>query len=72
MLLAMQLERVFIIKSKDGELRLPDPNPGWEPETVKEFLANTYPELVTANVSAPKIVNDTYEIRFESVLGTKG
>lgn len=72
MLLATQLERVFILKDNGQEIRLTDPQPKWSVEAVMNFYANTYPILTTAKVSAPQIRNDTVEYRFESVMGTKG
>jgi PRTRC genetic system protein C len=72
MLLAKQLERVFILKDKGQDIRLTDPEPRWSVETVMNFYANTYPVLTTAKVSAPQIKDDTVEYKFESVMGTKG
>lgn len=72
MLLATKMDRVFIIKEKGKELRLPDPHPKWSVEAVLGFLSNTYPTLTTAKISAPQIVQDKVEFRFESVMGTKG
>lgn len=72
MLLATQLERVFILKDNGQEVRLTDPEPKWSVEAVMNFYANTYAILTTAKVSAPQIKNDTVEYRFESVIGTKG
>ncbi len=72
MLLATQLERVFIIKDKGQEIRLTDPEPKWSVESVLNFYATTYPILTTAKVSAPIIKEDTVQYQFESVMGTKG
>ena len=72
MLLATQLERVFILKDNGQEIRLTDPEPKWSVETVMNFYANTDPILTTAKVSAPKSNEDTVQYRFESVMGTKG
>lgn len=72
MLLATQLERVFILRDNGQKIRLTDPEPKWSVEAVMNFYANTYPILTTAKVSAPQIRNDTVEYRFESVMGTKG
>ncbi len=72
MLLATQLERVFILKDKGQEIRLTDPEPKWSVEAVMNFYANTYPILTTAKVSAPIILDDTVQYKFESVMGTKG
>lgn len=72
MLLATQLERVFIFKEKSEEIRLTDPNPKWSVDAVLNFYTNTYSILTTAKISAPKIKDDTVEYHFESVMGTKG
>lgn len=72
MLLATQLERVFIFKDKDKEITLNDPEPKWSTQAVLNFYSNTYPILTTAKISAPTIKNDTIKYRFESVIGTKG
>lgn len=72
MLLATQLQRVFILKDNRQEIRLTDPEPKWSVEAVMNFYANTYPILTTAKVSTPHIKDDTIQYRFESVMGTKG
>ena len=72
MLLATQLERVFLLKENGQEIRLTDPEPKWSVEAVMNFYTNTYPILTTAKVSAPKIKDDTVQYTFESVMGTKG
>lgn len=72
MLLATQLERVFVFTDKGQEIKLTDPEPQWSVQAVLNFYSNTYPILTTAKVSAPAIKDDTVEYRFESVIGTKG
>ncbi|WP_299568069.1 PRTRC system protein C [uncultured Pedobacter sp.] len=72
MLLATQLERVFILNDKGQQINLTDPEPKWSVEAVMNFYANSYPILTTAKVSAPVIRDDTIQYRFESVMGTKG
>lgn len=72
MLLATQLERVFILKDKGQDIRLTDPEPRWSVEAVLNFYANTYPILTTAKVSAPIICDDRIEYKLENVMGTKG
>jgi PRTRC genetic system protein C len=72
MLLATQLERVFILNDKGQDIKLTDPEPRWSVEAVMNYYANTYPILTTAKVSAPQIKDDTVEYKFESVMGTKG
>jgi PRTRC genetic system protein C len=72
MLLATQLERVFIFHDKGQEIKLSDPEPGMSVQAVLSFYSNTYPILTTAKVAAPAIKEDTIQYRFESVMGTKG
>ena len=72
MLLATQLERVFILKDKGQDIRLTDPEPRWSVEAVLNFYANMYPILTTAKLAAPQIKDDAVEYTFESVMGTKG
>mgnify|MGYP003548663007 FL=1 len=72
MLVATQLERVFLFEDKGQQIRLTDPEPQWSVEAVMNFYANTYPILTTAKVSAPLIREDRLQYRFESVMGTKG
>jgi PRTRC genetic system protein C len=72
MLLATQLERVFILKDKGQDIRLTDPEPRWSVEAVLNFYANAYPILTTAKIAPPSIRDDAVEYRFESVMGTKG
>lgn len=72
MLLARQLERVFVLKDKGQEIILADPEPRWSGEAVLNFYANRYPVLTTAKISAPTIKDDKVEYRFESMMGTKG
>lgn len=72
MLLATQLERVFILNDKGQQIKLTDPEPKWSVEAVMNFYANSYPILTIAKVSAPVIRDDTIQYRFKSVMGTKG
>ena len=58
MLVATELQRVFIIKEKDVEIRLNDPEPKWSEQAVLYFYSNTHPALTTAKISRPSIVDD--------------
>ena len=71
MLLATQLERVFILKDNGQDIKLLDPEPKWSVDAVMNFYANTYPILTTAKVSAPQIKEDTVQYKFESVIKKK-
>lgn len=72
MLIAKQLDRVFLLKENGTDIRLTDPEPSWSAEAVMNFYANTYPILTTAKISVPRIEDDTVQYSFESVMGTKG
>ncbi len=72
MLVAKQLDRIFLLQENGTDIRLTDPEPTWSVEAVMNFYANTYPILATAKISAPRIQDDAVQYRFESVMGTKG
>ncbi len=72
MLIAKQLDRIFLLKENGTDIRLTDPEPSWSVEAVMNFYANTYPILSTAKISTPRIEDDTVQYRFESVMGIKG
>lgn len=72
MLLATQLERVFVLNDKGQIITLTDPEPKWSVQAVLNYYSTTYPILTTAKISAPEIKDDKVEYRFESVIGTKG
>ncbi|KKO89186.1 PRTRC system protein C [Sphingobacterium sp. Ag1] len=72
MLVATELQRVFILKEKEQEIRLDDPEPKWNLQAVLNFYSNNYPSLTTAKISHPTIINDEIVYRFETVIGTKG
>ncbi|MGV4459913.1 PRTRC system protein C [Ornithobacterium rhinotracheale] len=71
-MLKTNLKRVFKLKENGQEIELADPNPQWSVESVLNFYSNQYPILTTAKVSSPKIEDDSFVYRFESVMGTKG
>ena len=62
MLIAKQLDRVFLLKENGTDIRLTDPEPSWSVEAVMNFYANTYPILTTAKISAPRIEDIRYSI----------
>jgi len=72
MLVATQLERVFIFQDKGQDIRLADPSPSFSPEAVLNFYAQTYPILTTANIDGPAIADDAVQYKFISQIGTKG
>ncbi|WP_312508936.1 PRTRC system protein C [Chryseobacterium culicis] len=72
MLLQTTLQRVFILKEKEQEIILDDPEPKWSVQAVLNFYSNNYPVLTTAKISRPVIKDDAVQYRFETVIGTKG
>jgi PRTRC genetic system protein C len=48
-----RLERQFVFSG----VKLPDPNPDFTVEQVRDMYVNTYPELATAAVEGPTPVN---------------
>jgi len=72
MLLATQLERVFLFHDNNHDIELADPEPKWSADAVMNFYTNVYPILTMAKVSGPFIREDKVQYRFESVMGTKG
>lgn len=66
------MPRVFMMKEKNNDIVLADPDPKWNVETVMNFYAHSYPMLTTAKAVGPEIKNDTVTYRFETTMGTKG
>lgn len=62
------LQRVF----KHGSKTLKDPDKSMSPVEVKKFYSGTYPELTTASVHGPSIVNEKAVYEFKASIGTKG
>lgn len=72
MLVAKSLERIFLFREKEQDIRLSDPNMDLSPQAVLNFYANTYPILTTAKIEGPEINNDEVQYQFITVMGTKG
>jgi PRTRC genetic system protein C len=53
-------------------LILPDPASELDIESVRSFYSATYPELTTAAVTGPEIVDGTLVYTFTKAIGTKG
>ena len=62
------LPRIF---SYNG-ITLPDPNPDFTPEQVREMYVTTYPELATAAVEGPKVTDRGIEYTLTRAVGAKG
>lgn len=63
-----KLERVFLFNGS----KLPDVNPDFSVEQVRDMYVNTYPELATAAVEGPTPVNHTTQYVFTRAVGAKG
>lgn len=62
------LQRTF---SYNGII-LPDPNPQFTPEQVRDMYVTAYPELATAAIEGPKPVAGGMEYTFTRAVGAKG
>jgi PRTRC genetic system protein C len=52
--------------------KLPDPNPMFSPEQVREFYAPTYPEIANAAIDGPEATGGELRFTFTRAVGTKG
>lgn len=66
------LERIFQMKLDQETIKLPDPGLHMTPSQVLDFYSLTYPELTTATVQAPVIIEDKQHFEFDTVIGIKG
>ena len=62
------LERCFCYQG----VRLPDPNPSFTVEQVRDAYVNSYPELATAAIEGPSPVDGRMEYTFTRAVGAKG
>lgn len=51
---------------------IPDPNPAFSPEQVRDTLIAAYPEIATASLSGPDVKGDTARYSFSRAIGSKG
>ena len=63
-----KLERVFLFNGT----RLPDPNPEFSVEEVRDMYVNTYPELATAAIEGPTPLSGKMQYVFTRAIGAKG
>jgi PRTRC genetic system protein C len=63
-----KLERVFLFNGS----KLPDVNPEFSVEQVRDTYGNTYPELATAAVEGPTPMDGTMQYVFTRAVGAKG
>jgi PRTRC genetic system protein C len=53
-------------------LTLPDISPELGVETVRSFYSATYPEITTAAITGPEVVDGALVYTFTKAIGTKG
>jgi len=53
-------------------LVLPDPDPTLGIESVRSVYASAYPEITTAAISGPELVDGKHVYSFQTSVGTKG
>lgn len=63
-----KLERTFLFNGA----KLPDVNPEFSVEQVRDMYVNTYPELATAAIEGPTPVNGFMQYVFTRAVGAKG
>lgn len=63
-----ELVRVFKYNSVDLE----DPGSHYSAEAVRDFYANTYPEIVSAGIDGPEEKDGKLVYTFRKAVGTKG
>ena len=66
------LNRVFILKNRNGTLTLVDPDSRMSLSEVTDFYSINYPELTTATLHGPELEEDRAVYRFKTTIGTKG
>jgi PRTRC genetic system protein C len=62
------LGRVFLFNG----MKLPDPNPDFTVEQVRDIYVNTYPELATAAIEGPTPGHGSMQYTFVRAIGAKG
>jgi PRTRC genetic system protein C len=51
---------------------LPDPNPAMSVEQVRDLYTHQYPEIATAKIAGPEVVNGALRYTFRRAIGQKG
>jgi|GEM_PF-1272791 len=52
--------------------KLTDPAPNFTLQQVRDFYANTYPEIVNAEIEGPEVTGNRNVFTFRRAVGTKG
>lgn len=68
MIKVQTLPRIFTYNG----VTLPDPNPNFTIEQVREMYVLTYPELATAAIEGPAATDRGMEYTFTRAVGAKG
>lgn len=63
-----KLEREF----RYNGVKLADPSGQFSVQQVRDFYANTYPEIVNADIEGPEAVGNKSVFTFRRAVGTKG
>lgn len=63
-----ELQREF----KYNSVKLADPNPSFTLAQVRDFFANVYPEITSADIEGPEVVGNKNIYSFRRAVGTKG
>lgn len=53
-------------------LELPDLDPRFTPEQVRDAYSGLYPEITTATIEGPEVVDGVLKFNLTRALGTKG
>ncbi len=70
--MALEVEKPIRFFSFNG-VALPDPNPEFSFEQVRDAYVSLYPELATASIEGPSATEDgRMKITFVRAVGTKG
>lgn len=65
---ANELQREF----KYNSVKLADPNPALSLVQVRDFFANVYPEIISADIEGPEMIGNKQVYSFRRAVGTKG
>lgn len=63
-----ELQREF----KYNSVKLADPNPAFTLVQVRDFFANVYPEIISADIEGPDVIGNKQIYSFRRAVGTKG
>jgi PRTRC genetic system protein C len=65
---ASALPREFLYNGS----RIPDPDPKMDIEQVRDLLAPSYPEIVTATMTGPEDTGTALRYTFSRAIGSRG